>query len=241
MSDRPPLSQLPLAFEARRSTSRPDFVPGACNEAALAYIDAWPHWPSQVCALWGPSGSGKTHLSHIWLADSQALELDPGHLSMERISELEPGAAILIDDADRVEGGAGLFHLINFVNQTRGWLLMTGLEAPPRWPTCVPDLHSRLTAVPGVALEAPDEALIARVLLKLFAERHGYVTRMAEIKTDPHEAHDPARIATILSKQRKRAEELGMDEDQAELIWKTLIDWNVNYEKGIIAARRHAK
>ncbi len=78
-------------------------------------------------------------------------------------------------------------------------------------------------------------------LLKLFAERHGYVTRMAEIKTDPHEAHDPARIATILSKQRKRAEELGMDEDQAELIWKTLIDWNVNYEKGIIAARRHAK
>lgn len=171
MSDRPPLSQLPLAFEARRSTSRPDFVPGACNGAALAFVDAWPHWPSQVCALWGPSGSGKTHLSHIWLADSHALELDPGQLSMERISELEPGAAILIDDADRVEGGAGLFHLINFVNQTRGWLLMTGLEAPQRWPTSVPDLHSRLTAVPGVALEAPDEALIARVLLKLFADR----------------------------------------------------------------------
>ena len=30
-------------------------------------------------------------------------------------------------------------------------------------------------------------------------------------------------------------------EDQAELIWKTLIDWNVNYEKGIIVARRGAK
>ncbi|RYE10286.1 MAG: hypothetical protein EOP22_05580 [Hyphomicrobiales bacterium] len=78
-------------------------------------------------------------------------------------------------------------------------------------------------------------------LLTLFAERHRYVTRMAEIKTDPHEAYDPARISAILSKQRKRADELGLDEDQAELIWKTLIDWNVNYEKGIIVARRGTK
>ena len=82
---------------------------------------------------------------------------------------------------------------------------------------------------------------IDQALLSLFAERHGYVTRMAEIKTDPHEAYDPARITSILTKQRKRAEELGLDEDQAELIWKTLIDWNVNYEKGIIVARRGTK
>jgi isochorismate pyruvate lyase len=82
---------------------------------------------------------------------------------------------------------------------------------------------------------------IDQALLTLFAERHRYVTRMAEIKTDPHEAHDPARIKTILDKQRKRAEEMGLDEDQAELIWKTLIDWNVNYEKGIIVARRGTK
>ena len=82
---------------------------------------------------------------------------------------------------------------------------------------------------------------IDQALLTLFAERHRYVTRMAEIKTDVHEAYDPTRINAILSKQRKRAEELGLDEDQAELIWKTLIDWNVNYEKGIIVARRGSK
>jgi isochorismate pyruvate lyase len=82
---------------------------------------------------------------------------------------------------------------------------------------------------------------IDQALLTLFAERHRYVTRMAEIKTDPHEAYDPTRIAAIIAKQRKRADELGMDEDQAELIWKTLIDWNVNYEKGIIVARRGSK
>ena len=59
--------------------------------------------------------------------------------------------------------------------------------------------------------KAPDEcsskeevrAEIDRVdlaLLTLFAERHRYVTRMAEIKTDPHEAYDPTRIEAVIGK-----------------------------------------
>lgn len=79
---------------------------------------------------------------------------------------------------------------------------------------------------------------IDQALLALFAERHQYVTRMAEIKTDPHEAYDPKRIESMIERVRSRSEALDLDEDQAELIWRTLINWNVNYEKGIIVARR---
>jgi len=75
-------------------------------------------------------------------------------------------------------------------------------------------------------------------LLALFAQRHRYVTRMAQIKTDPHEARDPVRIEAVINKIRDRSLALDLDEDQAELVWRTLIDWNINYEKGIIAARR---
>lgn len=82
---------------------------------------------------------------------------------------------------------------------------------------------------------------IDQALLHLFAERHRYVTRMAQIKTDPHEAFDRERIEAVIGKVRGRAEALDLDEDQAELIWRTLIDWNVNYEKGIIVARRRAE
>ncbi len=82
---------------------------------------------------------------------------------------------------------------------------------------------------------------IDQALLNLFAERHGYVTRMAEIKTDPHEAFDPARIEAVIGKVRQLSLDLDLDEDQAELIWRTLINWNINYEKGIIAARKRAK
>ncbi|MFM9864108.1 MAG: hypothetical protein ACKVRO_10920 [Micropepsaceae bacterium] len=135
----------------------------------MAFVDAWPQWPQRVCALWGATGSGKTHLAHIWRVQADAIELR--ELTREVVAGLPAGRAFLFDDADNSDCGGALFHLINFVNQTSGWLLMTGQEAPPRWQTNVPDLHSRLTAVPGSALEAPDEALIARVLLKLFADR----------------------------------------------------------------------
>ncbi|SDG78566.1 chorismate mutase [Pelagibacterium luteolum] len=82
---------------------------------------------------------------------------------------------------------------------------------------------------------------IDRALVELFAERHAYVTRMAEIKTDPHEANDPARINAVIEKRRNQALDLDLDEDQVELIWRTLIDWNINYEKGIIIARNRKK
>lgn len=78
---------------------------------------------------------------------------------------------------------------------------------------------------------------IDQALLRLFAERHTYVTRMAELKANVDEAHAPERIAEVISRLRGMADELDMDSDQAETIWRTLIDWNIAYEKNIITAR----
>jgi chromosomal replication initiation ATPase DnaA len=164
-------SQLPLSFEASRSYAREDFVPGAGNAVALDLIDAWPRWGERVCALWGPHGSGKTHLAHIWMAASGATLIEAGALDSTLVAGHAPGAAFLIDDADCVRDGRAFFHLINFVQQSDGWLLLTGIEAPPRWTSEVPDLHSRLTVVTGASLDMPDEVLLARVLLKLFGDR----------------------------------------------------------------------
>ncbi len=80
---------------------------------------------------------------------------------------------------------------------------------------------------------------IDKALIELFAERHAYVMRMAELKTDPHQAFDAERIEAVIAKVRERATSLGLDDDQAEMTWRNLIDWNVNFEKGIIAARNN--
>ena len=96
--------------------------------------------------------------------------------------------------------------------------------------------------IPPAACETKDQvrAELDRIdnqLILLFAERHQYVSRVAQLKTDPHEAFDPVRIEAMIKRLRAKAEAEHLDEDQVELIWRTLINWNVNFEKGVISAR----
>jgi chromosomal replication initiation ATPase DnaA len=50
-------------------------------------------------------------------------------------------------------------------------LLLTAEGAPARWGTRLPDLSSRLKALPVATIGAPDDRLIHAILIKLFADR----------------------------------------------------------------------
>ena len=164
-------TQLPLAFRHAPSYARQDFINGETNERALAFIESWPDWPVRSGALWGPEGSGKTHLAHIWAREAGAASLEPKGLVSDIVGGLAASGRWLIDDADLIEDSVALFHFLNFVNQSDGALLLTGRTAPQGWAHELPDLRSRLAGLPGAALAAPDEPLLARVMLKLFADR----------------------------------------------------------------------
>ena len=50
-------------------------------------------------------------------------------------------------------------------------LLLTARAAPATWPVAIPDLASRLRAVPVATLHAPDDAMLRAVIVKLAADR----------------------------------------------------------------------
>ena len=52
-----------------------------------------------------------------------------------------------------------------------GALLMVSRRPPRDWVAGLPDLRSRLDAIPVLALEAPDDILLAAMLRRAFAER----------------------------------------------------------------------
>jgi chromosomal replication initiation ATPase DnaA len=83
---------------------------------------------------------------------------------------LATGALVVEDVADDLNERA-LFHLINLVREEEAYLLITARAAPGRWTVALPDLGSRLRAIPVVTLTSPDDALLRAVLLKLFADR----------------------------------------------------------------------
>lgn len=163
--------QLPLELKHGTGFSRDDLIVADCNRQAVDLIDRWPDWAAPVAVLAGPTGSGKSHLSSIWCEASGAIKLAPSSLADVHL-EQSGKKPLLIDD---IGAGPfdenGLFHLINSVLQSGSFLLMTSRQFPAGWSVQLPDLVSRLKAATIVEISEPDEQLLSRVMMKLFADR----------------------------------------------------------------------
>ncbi|SDE87134.1 hypothetical protein SAMN05421538_11339 [Paracoccus isoporae] len=168
--------QLTLDLPHETALGRDDFLVTDANRTAVATLDAPDLWPQGRMLLIGPEGSGKTHLAAIWAADHGAAHVDAAALTADEADPLaRAGGAVIVEDAHRVAGvpaaEAALFHLWNLC-AARGCRLLLTARGPARdWALSLPDLQSRMAALPLTRIEAPDEALLAAVLVKLFADR----------------------------------------------------------------------
>ena len=165
-----PARQLPLALPHRPALGRADFLVAPCNSAAVAWIDGWPNWPGPCLILTGPPGSGKSHLAAVWRARSGAVMLDAAALDAPDRALGDARSAIL-EDASAALPQEGFLHLFNLIRERGGHLLVTAIDAPSRWGLSLADLASRLQGSPVAAIGAPDEELLAAVLLKQLADR----------------------------------------------------------------------
>ena len=168
-------AQLALDFDHRPALSGEDFLVAPCNAAAVKWIDAWPDWPAPALVVHGPSGSGKTHLANVFLSKSGGRAIAARDLTESDPTRLFADApALALDDAERAldrKGEEALLHLYNHAAETGRHLLLTAHRPPALWQTRLADLKSRLNAAPQAGIGDPDDALIAAVLVKQFADR----------------------------------------------------------------------
>lgn len=157
--------QLVLPIAPRPRLTRADFIPAPGNERALAFLEAWPNWPAPAAVLYGPAASGKSHLAQIWAARTGAAVMGAAELTHA------PGGAVVVEDIDAAAGRAHERALFALFEQGAP-LLLTGRTAPTAWAAVgLPDLASRYQAALAFDLGAPDDALLARLAAKLFADR----------------------------------------------------------------------
>lgn len=167
--------QLVLDLPVRTARGREDFLAAPSNAVALAVIEGWRDWPGGRMVVVGPKGSGKTHLAQVWAElCPRARTVAATDLAGADIPTLST-APLAVEDAGGIAGDpAGeiaLFHLYNLMGAQAQPLLLTADQAPALWPTALPDLSSRLQAMPVARLEPPCDMLLSAVLVKLFADR----------------------------------------------------------------------
>ncbi len=162
--------QLLLDLPHRPALGREDFLVTSSNSAAVELVDQWPNWPSYAAIIVGPPGSGKSHLLEVWRQRSGALLCDARKLAVEVVPILLHDKTLAIEISGDFDERA-LFHILNFAKQENCQLLLTSENAPSLWGLKIPDLVSRLNALPLVSILPPDDELLRGVLLKQFSDR----------------------------------------------------------------------
>ena len=213
-------TQLRFAFPRPRRFERDQFVVSACNRDSAQAVDSWPDWIGRRLALLGPEGTGKTHLARAWAARTGARIVNDDAAD---IADL-PHGPVLFEDADRRRADTLLFHLINRAD-AGDTLLLTARTPPRAWAADLPDLRSRLNALPITVMREPDDAVLESVLIRFFRERDirpdaellSYLLRRIERSVPAAEAIvarlDVAADAARRAVNRALAREILEDED----------------------------
>jgi len=182
-----------------------DFLKTDSNRDAFSWIEKWPDWPSHGLIITGLSGSGKTHLLNLWLAKSS------GHLVTAQ-SLIGSDTALLtattlciaIDNIDQLAGKSEaeekLFHLYNHLKTAKGFLLLTMQQGAGQTGFHLPDLRSRLLALPAVNLGPPDDDLLAALLVKQFRDRQISIDIGVVDYLSARTARDAASIRDLVEK-----------------------------------------
>ncbi|MCW1954339.1 MAG: chromosomal replication initiator DnaA [Roseobacter sp.] len=166
--------QLTFDLPTLQALGRDDFFVSPTNAGAVAMIEHWQSWPARKLLLIGPEGAGKTHLAHVWAGLSGATLLEASALREADIPRLARGSVAvenIPEIAANPDAQNALFHLHNLTLAEGHSLLFTATGEAQTWGLTLPDLTSRMQGTPAVALGAPDDALLAAVLMKLFADR----------------------------------------------------------------------
>jgi chromosomal replication initiation ATPase DnaA len=169
--------QLILDLPHRPALGAEDFLISRSNQAAADIVDRWPDWPLVSVVVVAPARAGKTHLANVWRLKSGAARLAAGALGEPDMAKAN--GALLVED---LHGGIGderiLFHLLNLVRERKLSMLLTSRVPPGELSVRLPDLRSRLRALPLVTIAPPDEALLKAMLVKHFADH--------QLAVEPH-------------------------------------------------------
>lgn len=139
---------LPLDWSAAGHND-PPLVVGECNSDALRFLSQPATWPVSCAVLVGPPQSGRSLIGRVFARSSGGRVID----GPDTVSEED------------------LFHAWNAAQSSKMPLLLIAAAPPASWGVMLPDLASRLAAVPVLHIGDPDDGYARDYIEVHFAQR----------------------------------------------------------------------
>ena len=163
-------TQYSLPLDNAASADGAEYIVSSCNQDAYqSLIERNNTMQHHATLLIGEALSGKSTLATLWQEQHKAITLSALTLAPD-LPTIAKNYYVL-DDCELCDESE-LFHLLNQAKSMQSSLLLTASKSASLLPFTLPDLTSRLRALPVVKILQPDDAMMTyRVQRHL--QRHG--------------------------------------------------------------------
>ena len=165
------INQKIIKFNYEKNLKSDDFFTSTSNKHVYNFLNSWPKWEKNFLNICGEKLSGKSHLMNIFLKKFKGIIFDAYKFNNHDLANIKLHENIIIEDLSEEINEKLIYTLINIIDQSNKYLIITTLKPIPELDFNLIDLKSRTKNFLIQNIRKPDDELVFALLIKNLSDR----------------------------------------------------------------------
>ena len=165
------INQKIIKFNYKKNLKSDDFFTSTSNKHAYNFLNSWPKWEKNFLNICGEKLSGKSHLMNIFLKKFKGIIFDAYKFNNHDLANIKLHENIIIEDLNEEINEKLIYTLINIIDQSNKYLIITTLKPISELDFNLIDLKSRTKNFLIQNIKKPDDELVFALLIKNLSDR----------------------------------------------------------------------
>ena len=165
------INQKIIKFNYEKNLKSDDFFKSTSNKHVYNFLNSWPKWEKNFLNICGEKLSGKSHLMNIFLKKFKGIIFDAYKFNNRDLANIKLHENIIIEDLNEEINEKLIYTLINIIDQSNKYLIITTLKPISELDFNLIDLKSRTKNFLIQNIKKPDDELVFALLIKNLSDR----------------------------------------------------------------------
>ena len=165
------INQKIIKFNYEKNLKSDDFFTSTSNKHVYNFLNSWPKWEKNFLNICGEKLSGKSHLMNIFLKKFKGIIFDAYKFNNHDLANIKFHENIIIEDLNEEINEKLIYTLINIIDQSNKYLIITTLKPISELDFNLMDLKSRTKNFLIQNIKKPDDELVFALLIKNLSDR----------------------------------------------------------------------
>ena len=165
------INQKIIKFNYEKNLKSDDFFTSTSNKHVYNFLNSWPKWEKNFLNICGEKLSGKSHLMNIFQKKFKGIIFDAYKFNNHDLANIKLYENIIIEDLNEEINEKLIYTLINIIDQSNKYLIITTLKPISELDFNLMDLKSRTKNFLIQNIKKPDDELVFALLIKNLSDR----------------------------------------------------------------------